>query len=100
MAFKPIYAFTETMKGKKIRFKKAGEFSNLTNQFGISLAHGANMQVPAGALGHIYEVRGGTLFVGFGQNLKTDPPKFSSSSYYSATIQVYLDDIDKLEVEA
>jgi hypothetical protein len=99
MPFKPIYAFTDTLKGKNIRFKRAGQFPNLTNQFGISLAHGTNMQVPAGALGHIYEARGGTLFVGFGQNLKLNPPKYSSSSYYSATIQVYLDDMDNLEVE-
>ena len=30
MPFKPIYAFTNTMKGKNIRFKRAGQLPNLT----------------------------------------------------------------------
>ena len=72
---------------------------NLTSQFGINKKHGEELHIPVGALGIIYEVRGATLFIGFGRDLKSAPAKNSNAAFYAATIQFYIDDSHLLEIE-
>lgn len=99
MPYKPIYAFTDSMEGKLVRFKNAMSAPNLTSQFKINKSHSDELHIPVGALGVIYEVRGATLFIGFGRDLKSVPEKHSSPAFFSATIQFYIDDSHLLEIE-
>src|SRR5688500_17262607 len=99
MPFKPIYAFDDLMEGKTIRFRNSVTVRNLTNQFGISRDYGAELNLPSGALGTIYEVRGGTVFIGFGRNLKSAPERNFSPASYAATAQIHIDDSHLIEIE-
>ncbi len=99
MAWKALNSFSDSMKGKLVRFKTGVSASNLSNQFNINNSHPASINIPAGALGIIYQVRGATLFIGFGRDSKLPPSRNGSPTYYAATIQFYLDDINKLEIE-
>lgn len=100
MSFKTIYAFTTSLKGKQIRFRQAITAENLSNKFGLNKNYSEEFQIPAGALGVIYEVRGGTLYVGFGHNVKVAPSRSLSATFFAATAQIHIEHIDTLEVEA
>lgn len=99
MAWKPLNSFANSMTGKLVRFKSSYSTPNLSNQSGINKIHPPQINIPAGAVGVIYVVRGATLFIGFGRDLKSAPSKSGSPTYYAATIQFYMDDINKLEIE-
>ena len=99
MPYKPIYSFDDSMEGKIVRFKNSVSLPNLTSQFGINKNHGEELHIPAGGLGLVYEVRGATLFVGFGRDLKLAPSKGMTPTSFSATVQFYLDNSHLLEIE-
>ena len=99
MPYKPIFSFSDSMEGKLVRFKNAMSAPNLSSLFKISKNHTDELHIPAGALGMIYEVRGATLFIGFGRDLKSKPEKHTSPAFFSATVQLYIDDSHLVEVE-
>ena len=100
MSYKPIYSFSDSMEGKLVRFKNATSAPNLSSMFKISKTHADELHVPAGALGVIYEIRGATMFIGFGRDLKQVSEKHTSPAFFSATIQLYIDDSHLVEVES
>ena len=99
MARKPLNSFANSMAGKLVRFKRNYSTPNLSNQSGFNKIHPPQINILSGALGVIYLVRGATLFIGFGRELKSAPSKSGSPTHYAATILSYLDDIHKLEIE-
>ena len=99
MAWKSLNLFINTMVGKTVRFKGNYATANLSNEFNINKTHPARVNIPAGALGVIYRVNMGTVFIGFGRDFKTAPARNGSPTYYGATIQLTIDDINKLEIE-
>ncbi|MEO6670261.1 MAG: hypothetical protein ABIN36_12340 [Ferruginibacter sp.] len=98
MAWKSLNSFSESMKGKQVRFRSNYSAPNLSNQLNNNTFFPATLVIPSGSVGVVYQVRGITMFIGFGRDLKTAPSTFSPA-YYSATIQFYIDDINKIEVE-
>ena len=98
MAWKSLNSFSDSMIGKQVRFRTNYSAPNLSNQLNNNTTHPSTLVIPAGAIGVVYQVRGITMFIGFGRDLKTAPSKFSPA-YYSATIQFYIDDINKIEIE-
>ncbi len=98
MQFTPLTGISLSYKEKMVRFVKSITAPNLSNQFGYSQKFPTPISIPVGSIGQIYEVRGATLFIGFGADLKMEP-NVSSSTHYAATIQLYLDSVDCIEVE-
>ena len=99
MAWKAISAFMNSQKGKYIRFVKPWSGKNMSHAFGIKSTNAASIRIDAGAVGKIYEVRGATMFIGFSNDLKTPPPAYMSPTSFGATIQLYINDIDKVQVD-
>ena len=99
MAWAHLNSFSNSMAGKKVRFRSNHPTANLSYQFDINKTHPAQLNIPAGAIGVIYQVRGSTLFIGFGRDLKVAPSSHGSATFYGATIQFYMDNINKLEIE-
>lgn len=98
MAWKSLNSFSNSMKGSLVRFRSSHLAPNISNQLNSNSTHPQKLNIPVGALGIIYEVRGVTMFIGFGRDLKSSPRIFSHSNY-AAAIQFYIDDINKLEIE-
>ena len=99
MTFKPIYSFDESMEGKVIRFRNSFSAPNMTGQFGLNKKHPDELHIPVGGLGMVYEIRGATMFVGFGRDLKSAPAKATSPAFFAATIQFYIDNSHLIEIE-
>ena len=78
MAWVPLNSFSNSMTGKKVRFRSSYPTANLSNQFNINKTHPAQLNIPASAIGVIYQVRGATLFIGFGKDLKVAPSNLGS----------------------
>ena len=100
MPYSLIDNFSIHQKGKYVRFRTSYIGHNLTHGFNISKTNDMIVKIAPGAVGLIYEVRGGTMFIGFSKDLKTPPPKHYSPTQFSATIQVHISDINKLEIES
>jgi hypothetical protein len=98
MTWQPLHMFSTTMKDKLVRFKSNHTTANLSNQLNNKKTLPAMLSIPAGSIGIIYQVNGGTMYIGFDRNLRSAPSSYSPA-YYAATIQFYIADINKLEIE-
>ncbi len=99
MPWKKIDAFMESYKGRYVRFVQPHSAANMTKQFKINNAQSTNVRLAAGAVGKIYEVRGATMYIGFSQDLRTAPASHTQPTGFAATIQFYINDSDKIEVD-
>jgi hypothetical protein len=98
MNFKKMEAFQNNQKGRFVRFRApyAAVF-NLANLNNKNLP--SKVTIPAGAIGLIYSVNGGTIFIGFGKDLKTAPSRTMSPTSFPSAISMVYTQMDKLEVE-
>jgi hypothetical protein len=62
--------------------------------------YAARFTLNRGDIGLIYRVNGATIFIGFGENLKTPPEKYMDISRFAAHITLTIHDIEKIEIEA
>lgn len=99
MNYTPVHSFLVAHKGKHVRFKAAYTANNLSQAFGLATSVGPVLKINPGAVGLIYEVRGGTLFIGFQKDLKTPPPKSTFITRFAATMDLHINDSHKIEIE-
>jgi len=99
MNFKSTSVFSETYKGKYIRFKTAFNAVNLSHQMGVNTVLPEQIPIPMGAIGLIYVVRGATMFVGFNKDFKSLPSRGTSPTFFDATIQLGIGMISRIEIE-
>lgn len=98
MAWQNLHLFSINMKDKPVRFKTNHMADNLSNMLLDKTTFPKKINVPRGAIGRIYSVIGGKIFIGFGPDL-SKLPNASSADRFSATVECYISDIDKLEID-
>ncbi len=99
MQYTTVDYVSTLQKSKYARFKTSHLADNISAQLGVNNSLGKKITINAGDTGLIYEVRGATMFIGFNKDFKVPPSKFSGPTAFAACIQLYINDIGKIEIE-
>lgn len=99
MAWKKIESFTSALTGKYVHFVANYGATNLSASFKIQPDQKTNVPVTSGCIGLIYQVRGGTIFIGFGKDMRIAPSYNTPITSFPVTIELHISYIDRIEVD-
>lgn len=97
--FSDAHSFNSHQTGKQVRFKTTYTAENLNRTPANKPRQSVAITLRKGDTGIIYRVNGGTIFIGFGEDLKR-PPRVSDVTRFAANISLTIHDIEKIEIES